>query len=90
MLINDHQGAQFTFKDRLGRFKATGYRTRMDGKGGWIDTVFIEWLWRSVKYEVVYLHACRDGGEARVRLTEYFGFYNRQLGHQSLGYRTSR
>jgi hypothetical protein len=52
----------------------------MDGKGRWVDNVFVERLWRSVKYEDVYLHAYRDGPEARERLTEYFAFYNRQRG----------
>jgi putative transposase len=48
----------------------------MDGKGRWIDNVFIERLWRSVKYEEVYLHAYANGTEARAALTRYFGYYN--------------
>jgi putative transposase len=87
-IFNSDQGAQFTSGDWLDRLKATGCRISMDGKGRWVDNVFVERLWRSVKYEDVYLHAYRDGREARERLTEYFAFYNRQRGHQSLDYRT--
>jgi len=87
-IFNSDQGSQFTSQDWLDRLKATGCRISMDGKGRWIDNVFIERLWRSVKYEDTYLFAYRDGCEARQRLTEYFAFYNRQRGHQSLDYRT--
>lgn len=87
-IFNSDQGAQFTSGDWLDRLKATGCRISMDGKGRWVDNVFVERLWRSVKYEDVYLHAYRDGREARERLTEYFAFYNRQRDHQSLDYRT--
>jgi len=87
-IFNSDQGARFTSGDWLDRLKATGCRISMDGKGRWVDNVFVERLWRSVKYEDVYLHAYRDGREARERLTEYFAFYNRQRGHQSLDYRT--
>ena len=55
----------------------------MDGKGRWIDNVFIERLWRSVKYEEVYLHAYANGTEARTALTRYFRFYNAVRSHQS-------
>src|SRR6185437_15310940 len=67
-IFNSDQGAQFTSEDWLDRLKATGCRISMDGKGRWIDNVFVERLWRSVKYEDVYLHAYRDGREARERL----------------------
>jgi putative transposase len=60
----------------------------MDGKGRWIDNVFIEWLWRSVKYEEVYLRAYAIGSEARAGLTRYFQFYNARRTHQTLDYRT--
>lgn len=59
-----------------------------DGKGRWVDNVFIERLWRSVKYEEVYLRAYRDGREARERLATYFETYNRRRLHQSLDYHT--
>ena len=60
----------------------------MDGKGSYNDNLFIERLWRTVKYEEVYLKAYRDGREARISLGEYFRFYNTRRPHQSLGYRT--
>ena len=87
-IFNSDQGSQFTSEDWLDQLKAAGCRISMDGKGRWIDNVFIERLWRSVKYENVYLYAYRDGREARQRLTEYFAFYNGLRGHQSLDYRT--
>lgn len=68
--------------------KTTAELAALDGKGRWVDKVFVERLWRSVKYENVYLHAYRDGREARAQLTAYFDFYNRQRLHQSLNYRT--
>jgi putative transposase len=87
-IFNSDQGSQFTSEDWLDRLKATSCRISMDGKGRWIDNVFIERLWRSVKYEDTYLYAYRDGREARQRLAEYFTFYNGRRGHQSLDYRT--
>ena len=60
----------------------------MDGKGSYNDNLFIERLWRTVKYEEVYLKAYEDGREARISLGEYFRFYNTSRPHQSLGYRT--
>ena len=60
----------------------------MDGRGRWIDNVFIERLWRSVKYEDVYLHAYASGSEARRSLRQYFAFYNGRRVHESLGYAT--
>jgi putative transposase len=60
----------------------------MDGKGRWIDNIFIERLWRSVKYEEVYLHAYASGGEARESLRRYFAFYNAVRIHQIHEYRT--
>lgn len=87
-IFNTDQGAQFTSAAWLERLKSTGCRISMDGKRRWVDNVFIERLWRSVKYEDVYLYAYRDGREARARLTAYFDFYNRRRGHQSHDYRT--
>jgi putative transposase len=60
----------------------------MDGKGRWVDNVFIERLWRSVKYEDIYLHAYETVREVRAALTSYFSFYNVDRPHQSLDYRT--
>ena len=60
----------------------------MDGKGRYSDNIFVERLWRTVKYEEVYLKAYSNGREARVGLEAYFHFYNNQRPHQALGYRT--
>ena len=60
----------------------------MDGKGRWIDNVFVERLWRSVKYESIYLHAYETPREVQVALARYFEFYNAHRPHQSLAYRT--
>ena len=60
----------------------------MDGKGSYNDNLFIERLWRTVKYEEVYLKAYQDGRDARVGLGNYFRFYNTERPHQALGYRT--
>ena len=87
-IFNTDQGAQFTSEEWLERLKAAGVAISMDGKGRWIDNVFIERLWRSVKYEEVYLHAYANGTEARTALTRYFRFYNGVRSHQSLEYRT--
>jgi len=87
-IFNTDQGAQFTSDAWIERLKAAGCRISMDGKGRWVDNVFIERLWRTVKYEEVYLHAYRDGVEARERLSAFFDFYNGRRLHQSLGYQT--
>lgn len=68
--------------------KAAAVKISMDGKGRWIDNVFIERLWRTVKYEDVYLHAYRDGRDAEQRLASYFSFYNARRLHQALDYCT--
>jgi putative transposase len=65
-----------------------GVKVSMDGKGSYNDNLFIERLWRSVKYEEVYLKAYRDGREARTGIGYYFRFYNAERPHQVLGYRT--
>ncbi len=87
-IFNTDQGAQFTSEEWTQKLKEAGVAISMDGKGRWIDNVFIERLWRSVKYEEVYLHAYADGTEARTALTRYFRFYNAVRSHQSLEYRT--
>jgi putative transposase len=87
-IFNTDQGAQFTSEDWLEVLKGAGVRISMDGKGRWVDNVFIERLWRSVKYENTYLVAYRDGREAQQQLSGYFNFYNRRRLHQALGYRT--
>ncbi len=75
-IFNTDQGSQFTSEDWIAPLKAAGVAISMDGKGRWIDNVFIERLWRSVKYEEVYLRAYTNGTEARESLKIYFRFYN--------------
>ncbi len=87
-IFNTDQGSQFTDEDFTAVLAAKGVRISMDGKGRWIDNVFVERLWRSVKYESIYLHAYETPREVRVALTRYFKFYNARRPHQSLGYRT--
>lgn len=87
-IFNTDQGSQFTSEEWIKVLKEAGVAISMDGKGRWIDNVFIERLWRSVKYEEVYLHAYTNGTEARTALTRYFGTYNAVRLHQCLEYRT--
>jgi putative transposase len=87
-IFNTDQGSQFTCEAWIAPLKAAGVAISMDGKGRWIDNIFIERLWRSVKYEDVYLHAYASGSEARHSLRRYFAFYNARRVHESLGYAT--
>jgi len=87
-IFNTDQGSQFMSEGWIDRLKAAGVAISMDGKGRWIDNIFIERLWRSVKYEEVYLHAYASGREARESLTRYFAFYNGVRIHQVHEYRT--
>ena len=87
-IFNTDQGAQFTSEEFTGLLESHGVKISMDGKGSYSDNLFIERLWRTVKYEEVYLKAYRDGKEARAGIGEYFRFYNTQRPHQALGYRT--
>jgi putative transposase len=87
-ILNTDQGAQFTGEGFAGLLESHGVKVSMDGKGSYNDNLFIERLWRTVKYEEVYLKAYRDGREARTGIGEYFRFYNTQRPHQALGYRT--
>ena len=87
-IFNTDQGSQFTDEHFTAVLAAQGVRISMDGKGRWIDNVFVERLWRSVKYESIYLHAYETPREVRVALARYFAFYNGRRPHQSLGYRT--
>ena len=88
MLQRPLEFTQFTSDGWIERLKAAGVAVSMDGKGRWIDNVFIERLWRSVKYEEVYLRAYANGTEARESLTRYFATYNAVRLHQNLEYRT--
>ena len=84
-IFNTDQGAQFTADEFLDVLRAKGIQISMDGKGRWLDNVFVERLWRSVKYEEVYLHAYVDVGEARRRIGVYLGYFNDERPHQALG-----
>jgi len=87
-IFNTDQGSQFTSEEFTGLLEQHGVRISMDGKGSYNDNLFIERLWRSVKYEEVYLKAYQDGRDARIGLGNYFRFYNIERPHQALGYRT--
>jgi len=87
-IFNTDQGSQFTAEEFTAVLLAKGVRVSMDGKGRWVDNVFVERLWRSVKYEQIYLHAHETMRELKEALTSYFGFYNVRRPHQSLKYRT--
>ena len=87
-IFNTDQGAQFTAEAFTGLLEQHGIRISMDGKGSYSDNLFIERLWRTVKYEEVYLKAYQDGRDARISLDNYFRFYNTERPHQALGYRT--
>ena len=87
-IFNTDQGAQFTSAAFTGRLEAAGVLVSMDGRGRALDNVFVERLWRSVKYEHVYVKAYADGRSLREGLTTYFRFYNDERYHQSLDYLT--
>jgi putative transposase len=87
-IFNTDQGSQFTSEDFTGVLKRQGIRISMDGKGRWVGNVFVERLWRSVKYEEVYLKAYESIAEAKASLGGYFSFYNTKRRHQSLDRRT--
>jgi putative transposase len=87
-IFNTDQGSQFTSDDFTSVLKQHQIRISMDGKGRWIDNVFVERLWRSVKYEEVYLNAYDDVATARRSLGRYFTFYNTERKHQALDDRT--
>ncbi len=87
-IFNTDQGAQFTDEDFTAPLLAKRVRVSMDGKGRWVDNVFVERLWRSVKYEDIYLHAYETLRELNAALSCYFGFYNTRRPHQNLEYRT--
>jgi putative transposase len=87
-IFNTDQGAQFTSQVFTRRLDVAGIRISWDGRGRALDNVFVERLWRSVKYEEVYLHDYETVGEAVDGLGRYFRFYNRERPHQALAYRT--
>jgi putative transposase len=87
-IFNTDQGSQFTSAAFTGLLADNGIRISMDGKGAWRDNVFVERLWRSVKYEEVYLRAYDSVAAARASIGRYLDFYNRKRPHSSLGART--
>lgn len=87
-IFNTDQGCQFTCEAFTGVLKENEVRISMDGKGRWMDNVFIERLWRSLKYEEVYLHAYDSAGQARTGIRRWVDFYNERRKHQSLDKRT--
>jgi len=87
-ILNSDQGSQFTASAFTGRLEACGVAISMDGRGRAIDNVFVERLWRSVKYEEVYLKDYANAWEAEDSLSTYFRFYCHERIHQALGYRT--
>ena len=85
MKVMCNQGAQFSGEAFTGALKSSGIRISMDGKDRWMDNVFIEPLWRSLKYEEVYLNAYETVAEARSGIKSWIRFYNHERRHQSLG-----
>ena len=83
-IFNTDQGSQFTSEAFTGRLKEEGIRISMDGKGRWRDNVFVERVWKSIKYEEVYLHAYGTVHEARTSIARYLEFYNSIRPHSSL------
>ena len=87
-IFNTDQGVQYTARSFTGRLESAGVLVSMDGRGRALDKVFVERLWRSLKYEEVYLKDYRSVAELVTGLTNWFRFYNEERPHQSLKYRT--
>lgn len=87
-IFNTDQGSQFTSEVFTTTLLGANIRISMDGKGRALDNIFVERLWRTVKYEHIYLYAHADGWQLEQGLSEFFTFYNQRRYHQSLGYRT--
>jgi putative transposase len=87
-IFNTDQGAQFTSTAFTDELNAAGARISMDGRGRWLDNVFVERLWRSLKHEEVHLKAYANGLEARIGIGQWLRFYNDSRPHQALGYKT--
>ena len=87
-IFNNDQGSQFTSEAFTVRLKEESIQISMDGRGRWANNVFVERLWRSLKYEHVYLHAYESVGEARDKIGRYFEFFNARRPHSSLGAQT--
>jgi putative transposase len=87
-IFNTDQGSQFTSEAFTGKLSAYGIKISMDGKGRWRDNVFVERLWRSLKYEEVYLKAYETPKQAEAEIKQYFRFYNEKRRHQGLNKQT--
>ncbi len=87
-IFNTDQGSQFTSEAFTQVLTGRGIQISMDGKGSWRDNVFVERLWRSIKYEEVYLHAYESVSQARAGIERYIGFYNERRPHSSLDKQT--
>jgi putative transposase len=87
-IFNSDQGSHFTSPQYIERLKRAEVQISMDGRGRALDNIFTERLWRSIKYEEVYLHSYASPREARQNLSRYLRFYNEERPHQSLAYRT--
>lgn len=87
-IFNTDQGIQFTSAAFTGTLAVAGIRISVDGRGRWMDNVFIERLWRSLKHEHIYLKGYADSREARAGIGAWIAFYNAQRSHQALGNRT--
>ncbi len=83
-IFNTDQGSQFTSPRFTGVLQQAGVRISMDGRGRWMDNVFIERLWRNLKYECIYLHAFETGSELRFGLLNWIGYYNARRPHSTL------
>ena len=84
LIFNSDQGSQFTSMEFIRTLKQAGIRISMDGRGRWMDNVMVERLWRSLKYECVYLHAFETGSKARQGIGKWIGYYNASRPHSSL------
>lgn len=87
-IFNTDQGSQFTSHRFINLLLQNEIKVSMDGKGRCLDNIFVERLWRSVKYECIYLLSLNGVAEAREVIKNYFNFYNNERPHQSLGYKT--
>ena len=87
-IFNTDQGSQFTSAEFTNVLRAANVRISMDGRGRWMDNVFIERLWRSLKYECIYLHAFETGSELRAGLSRWVSYYNARRPHSTLAGRT--
>ena len=84
-IFNTDQGSQFTSMEFTNILKSRAIHISMDGRGRWRDNVMVERLWRSLKYECIYLHAFENGTEARQRISEWITFYNERRPHSCHG-----